>query len=719
MILYLTTLDHYQGAQRAINAFMTIHLQERGACPEYKLVPDYDSKNDCDLVAMENPEYIVCFGKPALQDLMHTKLPPHKKCRCMQLDYNGTPVFTTFQGNVMDQSKFASQMVNDLLWVHSIVKDGYRGMEIEEGEAILGNRIQSFDIETTCLEYWNPDGKILCAGMGGESWVSQSLPKIKYALRDPKKWIMGHNLKFDYNWWTEKVGEIKAKLFDTEVAHALLNDNVYDNALGFLTSRMGIRYHKDMVDKGNLENEDIELVKEYNRVDVAGTQVAGLELMKGIKEAGMTDIMGFMMDLLPVFSRMERRGVAIDMTYHAELLTKYKAMLVELESKFPEGMNPNSSKQVSDWMYDDLGLPRLVRTPTGFTPVDKAMLEKLQTVREYKQHVDMDPAGAMLDYRAAKKLLSTYLEPVRERCQHDGRIHASWNLSIGEMGGTKTGRTSCRNPNLQQIPRGSEIRGMFVATNGMDWTDADYTGLEVAIQADLSHDEVLLGILERGENYHTATMSDFWDTPYEEIQGALDDHDDSNHDFWYGRRALIKRRNFGIQYGIGAKKLAAMCGIKVFEAKEMIDGWYRMFPGVLAWQDQIVQQGREDGFVTSPTGRRRTLPDLVRNDWYGWRAQRQACNMPVQSLASDVTMTAMYLIDQEMQKQGVGHLLLNVHDQIAFEEKTPKMSGVYGIIYNRINEIMTVGVVDEIERRFGHKISVPLVIDVNHGERWS
>lgn len=708
--------DHYTGAEAVLIAAGVEATLKTMRVPREEL---YEMALEYDL--------IVAFGKKPLQYIVHKKLPAHKICRRQLTNYDTTlpPICTTLSGKSF-YSRFAQQMVRDVqwgVWMSQREPTPLTYREVSLDEMIPGGERDicgffGFDIETNRLEYWAPDAKILVASVGDREYVlsTQNYADFKYYMSHPFNTLVGHNLKFDYSWWTEHVGEIHTRLFDTEVAHALIDDNVYDNGLGYLSSRLGYHYHKDMVERGTLEEQDPETVKKYNQIDVVTTAHAGQQLRQQLRKKNMEPIFDFIMDVLPAFSRMERRGVYIDQPYLAELEVEYMQKLADMKASFPDGMNPDKPKQVRHWIYEDMELPRLMLTKTGLEAVNKTTLEKLRNTTQYKYFIDQDPLKALLDYRALKKLESTYIKPARELIKHDGRIHANWNLCAGEMGGVKSGRTSCRNPNLQNIPRGSIIRPMFRATPGYYWGSADYSGLEVVVQADLSGDEVMMGMIERGENYHTFTMSDFYDIPVAEIEGILADPSHPDYHDMKEKRSKIKIRNFLIQYGGGAGALSEALGVSKHECQDMIDGWYLTFQGVTAWQNQVEMFTRQHGYAISPTGRRRTLPDINVHGYKQWRARRQACNHPIQSFASDLTLTAIYLLDQLIQREELAaHLLLNVHDEMDWEQK---MSDPH-VIMDKVEKTMTLDVPKEIERRFGYKMQVPLTIDAAKGERWS
>jgi DNA polymerase-1 len=358
-------------------------------------------------------------------------------------------------------------------------------------------------------------------------------------------------------------------------------------------------------------------------------------------------------------------------------------------------LNPNSPKQILAALAEEgLQLPNT----------------KAETLEQYVD--DSELCAQLVPYRKDKKLWE-YFERFPELMKFDGRIHTWYGLGkSNDWGGTSTGRTSSRDPNLQNIPSLSWVRGCFAATPGYQWLDSDYSQLELRVVADLAQDKAMLDAFAAGWDMHTATLSDMFNMDYEEVRQLLKE----DKEVWKERRRAAKIINFGILYGMGGKKLAANLGISVYEAEGYIAQWLRARPGVVNWLRQTEDEAVETGEVVAPTGQKRRLWGASRKSWIGWRRLRQATNYPVQHFASTILMTAMLLVDEWFQtrKEGEAHLLLNVHDQLAAEFK-----GDPEDFREEVEHLMTDIVPIEIEKRFGYRLSVPLEVDSNIGQRWS
>lgn len=608
-------------------------------------------------------------------------------------------------------------LCHDILWAASTFESGYQdpGVDIT-GPCTWPTDLIGFDIETTGLEFWNQEQRIVCASMSyrdGPEYASTLLPKFNKMLNSGAV-LAGHNIKFDINWWQYNVGEINAPLWSTDVAAFLLDDTLTDNSLAYHTSRgLGWPYHKD-VDRANIEGTPIHQLLHYCATDAKASQQLATYQRIALKDKGLLPMFGLYMDAIKVFSKMERRGVYLDREWLARTREENSTALKEAEGVLRAYVeNPRSSAQVSKLLYQTFRIPVQDRTENGVPSTSKTALDELAWANlndEQAQIVDK-----VLNFRVLDKLESSFLGKLADYARHDGRVHTTYGVGKGEFGGTVTGRTSSREPNLQNIPSRKDVRGCFSATPGYTWFDADYTGLELGVVADLANEQVFIEALMRGQNLHTATMAAMYRTPYDVIQSALDAQDDT----WKLRRRTVKIINFGILYGIGPAKLArtvrqAGIAMEMSEARDMIDRWLDTHSGIAAWIKATEAQAIKQGYVTAPTGQRRTTVGASANTGPGRRILRQACNFPVQHVASTILLTAMILLDRKFKGKDF-RLLLNVHDQVAGEFRGMDE----GTVSTVIHEVMTQQVPKELEVRFDYKLRVPLSIDLRIGERWS
>ncbi len=359
--------------------------------------------------------------------------------------------------------------------------------------------------------------------------------------------------------------------------------------------------------------------------------------------------------LARVLAGMESEGVAIDVPYLAEVAVDLGAQLVAIEAEVAalaektggSKINLNAPQQLAKFLFEDLKLPVGKRIKTGYS-TDAETLEALR---------DKYPIiGRILEHRQLSKLKSTYVDSLPELVDpRDGRVHTSLNQAA-----TATGRLSSSNPNLMNIPirteLGQRIRRAFVAgREGHLLLSADYSQIELRIAAHLSEEPNLLSAFEAGLDIHAATAARVFRAPIESVTPD--------------QRRLAKIANFGSLYGQGEYGLSIQMGIPGDQAREFLKEYWSTYARLREWLDGIRNQAREEGFVVSPTGRRRSIPDL-RSPNFQLRAaaERMAINFPIQSLAADIIKIAMVRVDRELEESRLaGKMILQVHDELVFE----------------------------------------------------
>ena len=364
--------------------------------------------------------------------------------------------------------------------------------------------------------------------------------------------------------------------------------------------------------------------------------------------------------LARVLAGMESEGVAIDVPYLAEVAVDLGAQLAAIEAEVASlaeetggsTINLNAPQQLAKFLFEDLKLPVGKRIKTGYS-TDAETLEALR---------DRHPIiGRILEHRQLSKLKSTYVDSLPGLVDpRDGRVHTSLNQAA-----TATGRLSSSNPNLMNIPirteLGQRIRRAFVAGRaGHQLFSADYSQIELRIAAHLSEDPNLLSAFEAGQDIHAATAARVFRVPIESVTPD--------------QRRLAKIANFGSLYGQGEYGLSIQMGIPGDEAREFLKEYWSTYARLREWLDGVRNQAREEGFVVSPTGRRRSIPDL-RSPNFQLRAaaERMAINFPIQSLAADIIKIAMVRLDREMEESRLaGKMILQVHDELVFEIPEPE-----------------------------------------------
>jgi DNA polymerase-1 len=329
--------------------------------------------------------------------------------------------------------------------------------------------------------------------------------------------------------------------------------------------------------------------------------------------------------------------------------------------------------------------PKAKKTARGAWPTDEETLAELSG-----RHPIID---ALLDYRGLRKLLSTYIEPFAGYIAADGRVHTTFNQAL-----TSTGRLSSSNPNLQNIPirteQGREIRKAFVAeSEDSVMMSADYSQIELRVMAHLSGDEHLCAAFREGRDVHAATAAKIFGVPVEEVTAD--------------QRRMAKTANFGIMYGISAFGLAQRLRVPRSEAKQLIEGYFQSFPSIRSFIDKTLEQARQDGYVATPLGRRRDLPELKSSN-FNMRSfgERVALNMPIQGAAADIIKLAMIAVYHKLQAAGVkSRVLVQVHDELVLEVVNSERAQVEAILKETMENVV--------------KLSVPLLIDMHAGKNWA
>jgi DNA polymerase-1 len=412
-----------------------------------------------------------------------------------------------------------------------------------------------------------------------------------------------------------------------------------------------------------------------------------------LEKENLTEIyFNFELPLIQVLFSMERAGIAIDEKKLATLLETATHTIDSLRKEITEAageeFDVNSPKQLSHILFNVLKLPAkgIKKTSTKAISTQASELEKLRGTHPI---IDL-----LLKYREIAKLLSTYISVLPAlRDPGDGRIHTTYNQT-----GTATGRLSSANPNLQNIPirtdLGREIRRAFVASRGYELVSFDYSQIELRIAAALSKDKNFIAALHDGDDIHARTAA----LVFRMLPDAVTPN----------MRRYAKAINFGILYGMGARALAASMGVSHDEAEKHLDAYLKTFPGIEELRLQIIEDGRQNGFVTTLFGRKRYIPNLRSSfEYVRKEAERMAMNAPIQGTAADLIKRAMIRIDASQDlsgEKGECRLLLQVHDELLFEMRKENIKK----LVPAIKHIMETA----------PELAVPIIVDVKHGANW-
>ncbi len=517
-------------------------------------------------------------------------------------------------------------------------------------------------------------------------------------LQDKGIMKIGQNIKFDILVLRRYGVKVAGPLFDTMIAHYLINPELRHN-MDYLAETY-LKYKPIPIEEligpkgkkqGNMRDVPLDKISEYAAEDADVTLRLKDYLEPQLEAENVHSLFrDIEMPLIYVLAEMESAGVKLDthaLAESSEMLSKQLAG-IEQEIYALAGMrfNLNSPKQIGDVFFEHLKLDeKAKKTKTGSYSTGEEVLEKLKGKHPI--------VGKLLEYRGLKKLLSTYIDALPELINHDtGKIHTSFNQAV-----TATGRLSSTNPNLQNIPvrdeLGREIRRAFTADNeGCVFFSADYSQIELRIMAHLSNDEHMVGAFCSGEDIHAATAAKIYNVAVGDVTAEM--------------RRKAKTANFGIIYGISAFGLAERLGIPRSEAKELIEGYFKTYPNVKEYMDESIRVAKEKGYVETLFHRRRFLPDInSHNAVVRGYAERNAINAPIQGSAADIIKIAMIRIHERFEAEGLkSRMILQVHDELNFN--------VYKEEYEKVRSI----VLDCMENVVS--LRVPLVADHGTGANW-
>ncbi|MBR1795941.1 hypothetical protein IJ765_01605 [Candidatus Saccharibacteria bacterium] len=417
------------------------------------------------------------------------------------------------------------------------------------------------------------------------------------------------------------------------------------------------------------------------RIELEAQQKEFLEIPKAFKVFSELD-----MPLIPVLFKMEKRGMLISREYFNALKEEFAAEIVKLERKIMElagqEFNINSPIQLNEVLFEKLRLPTqgIKKTQRGYsTGVDT--LEKLKDAHEI--------IPLIMEYRQITKLQSTYVLPLPELADKDGRVHTRFTQDV-----TATGRLSSVNPNLQNIPvrteEGKRIRTGFVAPEGKVLVSADYSQFELRLAAVLAGDQPLIDDFNAGIDIHKKTASDVFNVPMEEVTKA--------------QRRAAKVVNFGVLYGMSAQGLAKAADMQFYEAKEFIDNYFLVRKPIRDYLNKILTQAREQGYVETYFGRRKPTPGVKAGSFVIRQAEERAAqNMPIQGTEADLMKKAMIQVDAKL--PAGAELVMQVHDSLIVECDAGQVEEVSKILQETMEGIAP-------------ELPIKLAVEVTSGGNW-
>lgn len=605
-----------------------------------------------------------------------------------------------------EEKEISFKTIND-------VPHSYKLIETEEDAKLLCDKLLTFnticlDTETTSIDairaklvglsFSVKKGEAWYVAVPRETEAAQHMVQIFSSIYENDKILkVGQNLKYDLTVLANYGIQLKAPLFDTMLAHYLVQPELRHN-MDYL-AEIYLNYQTIHIDtligpKGKNQKNMADLapadICDYACEDADIT----LQLMEPLKaemeKNQLTRVFHEIeMPLMPVLAQMERNGVRLDTEALSETGEQFRQRMQQLESEIYElaghPFTITSPRQVGEVLFDELKLnEKAKKTKSGQYSTGEEVLEAIKHKHPIVEKI--------LAHRALKKLISTYIDALPKLIYPaTGRIHTSFNQAV-----TATGRLSSSNPNLQNIPvrgdDGREIRKAFVPEPGCIFFSADYSQIELRIMAHLSADEHLVNDFRCGRDIHAATAARIFHKPIEEVSRD--------------ERRKAKTANFGIIYGISAFGLAERMEVSRTEAKELITNYFDTYPRVKEYMQTSVKRARELGYIVTEFGRRRYLPDITsRNAVVRGYAERNAVNAPIQGTAADIIKIAMVRIAQRFEAEGIqSKMILQVHDELNFSVLPEELDHVKNIVIQEMEGAYT--------------MSVPLLADCGEGKNW-
>ena len=509
---------------------------------------------------------------------------------------------------------------------------------------------------------------------------------------------IGQNLKYDIKVLAKYDVEVKGKLFDTMIAHYLINPDMRHNMdvlaetyLNYTPVSIEELIGKKGKNQKSMADVPVDQQTEYAVEDADVTLQLKEHFQKELGEANTQKLFDEIeIPLVQVLADMELEGINLDQEFLGSLSEALNNDITSLEKSIyeeaGEEFNIGSPKQLGEILFDKLKLvDKPKKTRTGQYSTAEDVLSYLAPDHEIVQHV--------LDYRGLSKLKSTYVDALPAQVNaKTGRVHTDYMQTVAA-----TGRLSSNNPNLQNIPirteRGRQVRKAFVPRNE-DYVllAADYSQIELRIIAALSQEETMMKAFQEGEDIHASTAAKVFNVPIDEVTRE--------------QRSNAKTVNFGIIYGVSAFGLSNQTDLTRSESKELIDTYYKTYPKLRNYISEQVDFARENGYVSTVLGRRRYLKDInSSNAVVRGAAERNAVNAPIQGSAADIIKIAMIKIHQKLKDKGLKtKMLLQVHDELVFD--------VYKSELDEVQELIK----SEMENAF--KLDVPLDVEVGLGDNW-
>ena len=564
----------------------------------------------------------------------------------------------------------------------------------------------SFDTETTSLDQMRADlvglsfatepGRAWYVPVGhregGQLPLEEVLARVKPLMEDPDLAKCAHNANFDLMVLANYGISPRNVDFDTMVAAHLLSRNQL-GLKNLSLDVLGIEMQQitELIGRGarqkTFDQVPIEDATPYAAADADMTARLRSRLEPLVEQNNLSSLMNDIeMPLAPVLVQMQRQGIKVDEGMLHEMARDLNEQMhkteIELYESIGHTVNINSPQQLSDLLFNELGLPKTRRTKTGYS-TDANALEGMKGL-----HPVVDK---ILDYRQISKLKSTYVDTLPELINPaTGRIHTSYNQV-----GSATGRMSSSDPNLQNIPIrtevGRRVRSAFIAEGAPDWIlfSADYSQIELRVLAHMSQDPELLEAFRRGEDIHAATASLMNEVAINEVTSD--------------QRRIAKVLNFGVIYGLSAHGIAQQTEFSREDGARFIDIYFNKYPGIAGYLEEVKARTRQTQYVETLCGRRRYMPDVNASNFnVRHAAERMAINMPIQGTAADIMKLAMIRVYDRLKRENLqARMLLQVHDELVFEVPRDEMDDLQALVFDEMPAAMDLDVTLKVEAKWG------------------
>lgn len=670
-------------------------------------------------IRLVEPEYILLLGATATKAVLGNSKIKDNRGKVIKKD--GHKYICTYHpAAVLRTPSLASSFKSDLVraknamegnlttdalnWV--LVNDldtlGHMMTDIENSPVL------SYDLETDRLNMLAPGATVYCIGVAtgkrqyvlpvdypGSTWTGKG-PQLVDMLssRMNGKKLIGHNSKFDNKWLMALYGWDVPTTFDTMLASYILDEN-RRHGLKPLSKTFYQASDYEIPQPVDPKKVPLRKLAKYCAWDVYYTMRLYEDFKKELQKDKRLKTV-FTQLIIPtskMLEKVELHGVYIDPELHKEAIkvnsARRQEVLDELNGLAARQINWNSPQQVGELFFGTLSIPPVEFTKTGRPSTSESVLLRIKS-----KHPAVEK---LLKYREYTKL-GQFLESWKEHMDAENRMHPSFLIH-----GTVTGRLSCRDPNLQQVPRDTFLRSLIRAPEGKVFVEADYSQVELRVAALAAQEDTMKRAFQTGQDIHRITASSVMGIPEDQVSKV--------------DRKKAKAVNFGFLYGMGAKKFKDYArdkyGVELSdqESRAFRDRFFSLYPGLPAWHDRQRRIAEKFGYVRTPMGRKRRLPDVYSPDRYiRGEAERQAINSPVQSFASDLTLLSMVLLSKEFSPEELQVVGL-VHDAILFEVDEDRLLE----ILPEVKRVMEEEVVQTVQDVFEFPITVPLEVEIKYG----